>query len=99
MYACAHLCRHLCVEHTSLLFSILAGATGHEILQFRDPKCRGVRVRGDIMTWIHVLVENSRVGGYLCYCAMQDEGSKHSHWGGPGNQLPLSRGSGLATRE
>lgn len=36
--------------------------------------------------------------GYLCYCAMHDEGNSIPT-GGPGNQLPLSRGSGLATRE
>lgn len=57
-----------------------------------------VKVHRDITMWMYTLVEISHVGDTCATLPCARWGEQHSQ-GGPENQLPLSRGSGLATSE
>lgn len=83
----------LYIRYTFLPYSTLTGKM--KSFHFM-PKVLWVKVCRKITTWVYMLAEISHVRDSLA--TVQDEGSSIPT-GVPGNQLSLSWGSGLATRE
>lgn len=85
----------LYICYTFLPYSTLTGKQEMKSFHFM-PKVLWLKVCRKITTWMYLLVEISLVRDSLA--TVQDEGSSIPT-GVPGNQLSLSWGSGLATRE